>query len=192
MTVQVLMNKFSCAKEVYKIAIIRWRVVWSSSTSSPRFGRVTSTCSSLSSTRVARTSTHTPGVCANHSVKVEFSAPDRKLRGERAHDLLNRGTRACLATASHGVSLSDWSYARAYSTYALNIRVRSGCSTRWSSMSPEDAPDLSVWMPFGSTGAIYKSEGANGLVNKGMIAGILHVRGPEALRGEGNCIWGLV
>ena len=26
MTVQVLMNKFSCAKEVYKIAIIRWRI----------------------------------------------------------------------------------------------------------------------------------------------------------------------
>ena len=26
MTVQVLMNKFSCAKEVYKIAIIRWSI----------------------------------------------------------------------------------------------------------------------------------------------------------------------
>ena len=25
-TVQVIMNKFSCAKEVYKIAIIRWRI----------------------------------------------------------------------------------------------------------------------------------------------------------------------
>ena len=32
MTVQVLMNKFSCAKEIYKIVIIRWSIAgwWSS------------------------------------------------------------------------------------------------------------------------------------------------------------------